>query len=159
MRREIKKRIRLPDRAETTGKEEDYGGRVTKAKGISMKKEKNLLESKVGRNTGFKVPEKYFERFAETMMEKLPEKQPEPEQKTTFWTLLRPWVYMAAMFVGIACMVRMFSWNADEKETSEELSLAWLSGNETYAEYVYDTSVDEYSVYECVYEDESSTFE
>lgn len=119
-----------------------------------MKKDRGLLESRTDRNSGFKVPEGYFERFTGAMMEKLPEKQPEPEQKVTVWMLLRPWVYMAAMFAGIAFMVRMFSWTTEEKGSGEELSLAWSTASESYVEYVYDTSVDEYSVYECMYTEE-----
>lgn len=124
-----------------------------------MKKDKKLLDDDRCRKPGFRVPEEYFEQFTGSLMEKLPEKNPEPEQKTTLWMLLRPWIYMAAMFAGIACMVKLFSWNAENGKEYENLSLALSSGDEAYTEYIYDTSMDEYSVYECIYADEALMYE
>lgn len=59
------------------------------------------------------VPEGFFESFAEQMAAKLPE-NPDAEHpvvlrpKTT-WQRLRPYVYLAAMFAGIWCMLKMFT--------------------------------------------------
>ena len=72
-----------------------------------MKKKENILEQ-VGRNTGYKVPEGYFEQFTARMTEQLPERDlPKPEVVTT-WHKLRPYLYMAAMFAGIWLMLQVF---------------------------------------------------
>ncbi len=67
-----------------------------------------------GHPDGMTVPEGYFERFAESMSESLPvndlERQPAEELKPrTTWMKLRPFVYMAAMFAGIWCTMKMFT--------------------------------------------------
>ena len=73
-----------------------------------MRKEDKLLE-KYGRQTGMTVPEGYFETFSKQMMERLPA-YPEPPRpkKLTGWQRVKPYVYMAAMFAGIWCMMKMF---------------------------------------------------
>ena len=49
-----------------------------------MKKKENILEQ-VGRNTGYKVPEGYFEQFTASKTEQLPERDlPKPEVVTTW---------------------------------------------------------------------------
>lgn len=74
-----------------------------------MSKEKDIL-NKVGKNDGIRVPEGYFEDFAEKMMAMLPEKEEkqEPSKNMRIWLRIRPYAYMAAMFAGIFCMMKMF---------------------------------------------------
>lgn len=74
-----------------------------------MSKEKDIL-NKVGKNDGIRVPEGYFEDFAEKMMAMLPEKEEkqEPSNNMRIWLRIRPYAYMAAMFAGIFCMMKMF---------------------------------------------------
>lgn len=72
---------------------------------------KDIL-SKVNRNDGMTVPDGYFENFATEMMAKLPEREWEnPESKVmprSIWQKVRPYVYLAAMFMGVWCMMKMF---------------------------------------------------
>ena len=42
-------------------------------------------------------------------MRKLPEKVIKAPEKISTWTRVKPWVYMAAMFVGLMFTVRMFT--------------------------------------------------
>ncbi len=78
-----------------------------------MKQKSDILE-RVNRNDGIAVPEGFFEDFARRMAETLPER-PEAEQpakiipRRTVWGRIRPYAYMAAMFAGIWCMLKMFS--------------------------------------------------
>ena len=63
------------------------------------------------------VPEGYFDAFAATMADKLPfraelespEVIAEAERPRTVWQKVRPYVYMAAMFAGVWCMLQMFA--------------------------------------------------
>ncbi|MDE6110156.1 MAG: hypothetical protein K2F72_07740, partial [Muribaculaceae bacterium] len=63
---------------------------------------------------GTTVPEGYFDDFARRMADSLPER---PELAAmnvvaaprTMWERVRPYVYMAAMFAGVWCMLKMFT--------------------------------------------------
>lgn len=73
-----------------------------------MSKEDKLLNH-YGRQTGMKVPDGYFEDFASRMQSRLPAypEKPRPQILTT-WQRIKPYVYLAAMFAGIWCMMKMF---------------------------------------------------
>ena len=79
-----------------------------------MKKNSDIL-IKAARRDGMTVPEGFFEDFAAKMSASLPVR-PEAESATermippkTVWERIRPYVYMAAMFAGIWCMLKMFT--------------------------------------------------
>ncbi|MBD5229190.1 MAG: hypothetical protein HDS69_04035 [Bacteroidales bacterium] len=75
-------------------------------------KETNDILDKIGRRDGMTVPEGYFDSFISRMSESLPEAAPAdilaPEPRRSFWHKVRPYAYMAAMFAGIWCMMKMF---------------------------------------------------
>ena len=73
-----------------------------------MKQEQDIFD-KIGKDPGFRVPEGYFADFTKKMTESLPEKTFKKEPKPTKWVRIRPWVYMAAMFGGIWCMMQIFA--------------------------------------------------
>ena len=73
-----------------------------------MKEDLDIL-SKLGKDSGFKVPENYFADFNTKMMESLPKPNLTPQVKPSLWVRVRPYVYMAAMFAGIWCMMRVFN--------------------------------------------------
>ena len=73
-----------------------------------MRNDDKLYE-KIGRDTGMKVPDGYFDDFVKQMMQKLPEYPERPvAHKLTVWQRVKPYVYLAAMFAGIWCMMKMF---------------------------------------------------
>lgn len=72
-----------------------------------MDKKSDIL-TKVGKDAGFKVPEGYFADFAEKMAASLPEREIPVQKKPTRWMRIRPYVYMAAMFAGVWCMMYLF---------------------------------------------------
>ena len=81
-----------------------------------MGKEDNILR-KVGTQNPFRVPEHYFEDFTQELMNKLPEKEPmQYLPEPTLWQRVKPWVYMAAMFVGIMLSVRIFVGEPQKEE-------------------------------------------
>lgn len=82
-----------------------------------MKQQNDILKE-VNRNDGFTVPEGYFEDFAAAMEARLPERQKAPAP--SLWVRVKPYVYMAAMFAGIFCMMKMFSMMRD---TSTDLNI------------------------------------
>ncbi len=81
-----------------------------------MEHKHNILDKMAGRNAGMTVPEDFFATFNARMAESLP-KQPWENQAgqskpvilpRTRWQRVRPYVYLAAMFMGIWCMMKMF---------------------------------------------------
>lgn len=72
---------------------------------------KDILD-KVNRNDGMTVPDGYFEDFAARMTASLPEREWEkPAPKVlprSVWQRVRPYIYLAAMFMGVWCMMKMF---------------------------------------------------
>lgn len=69
--------------------------------------------SRVNHRSGMTVPDNYFEQFNQRMAQALPEQPWEKEvpavMPRTFWQKVRPYVYMAAMFMGIWCMMKTFN--------------------------------------------------
>ncbi len=74
-----------------------------------MKTEKSEILDKLGKEPGFKVPDGYFEQFAHQLEDKLPEITiTDVDEKPSAWIKWRPFVYMAAMFAGVWCMMSIF---------------------------------------------------
>ena len=117
-----------------------------------MQTEDKLLE-KVGRQHGMSVPDGYFESFSKQMMDKLPAypEAPRPEILSR-WQRVKPYVYMAAMFAGIWCMMKMFhiaSQNASNVQLDnppENVVLA-MEDNDNY-EYFCDLNSSNMSDFE-----------
>ena len=74
-----------------------------------MENENSDILSKIGKDTGFKIPENYFEDFQARLEQKLPPLQFQSEKKPSLWVKVRPYVYLAAMFAGVWCMMKVFS--------------------------------------------------
>lgn len=66
------------------------------------------LQQKIGRDAGFRVPDDYFEQTFDKIAASLPERKPATPVRLTPWQRMRPYVYLAAMFAGIWCMMKMF---------------------------------------------------
>ena len=72
-------------------------------------KEERLLEERFGRDSGMRVPENYFDEVFTKISAELPampERPVAPHLST--WQKIRPYIYMAAMFAGIWCMMKVF---------------------------------------------------
>lgn len=76
-----------------------------------MERSSDILD-KIKRNDGIKVPENYFADFAAQLSQSLPEKTPAEvtvAAPRTTWMRIRPYAYMAAMFAGVWCMLKLFT--------------------------------------------------
>ena len=83
-----------------------------------MREEEKII-ARYGRDTGFTVPEGYFDALRKDVLSHLPERPAEPvAPKLTVWQKIRPYVYMAAMFAGIWCMMKMFHTMSQSAEIS-----------------------------------------
>jgi glutamine phosphoribosylpyrophosphate amidotransferase len=73
---------------------------------------KNTLKlEEIAKVDPFTVPEAYFEGLTSDIMSRLPEHVREETKTVNLWTRVQPWLYMAAMFIGIALMVNLFVGN------------------------------------------------
>lgn len=110
-----------------------------------MKKGEDILK-KINRNDGMTVPEGFFEDFAAKMEAMLPERpeaeQPRRIEHRTTWQRVRPYMYMAAMFAGIWCMLKMFTMmgpgNIDLSIDKNHILTDALSDDNFVYEYIID---------------------
>ena len=121
-----------------------------------MKEEKNILD-KVNHNSGMTVPENYFADFAEKMMQQLPEKkEPVITKPVSVWQKVRPFAYLAAMFAGIWCMVKMVDLittsTIDTSSQAEQFVAEAVNDDVFFEEYCYE-DFNEYSLLESMYEE------
>ncbi len=111
-----------------------------------MGTKKDFLKE-IDRRHGFTAPsEDYFEQFASRMMGQLPEVELPHVHVSTLWTRIQPWIYMAAMFVGIALMVRIFS--PTRKSNEKDILAEEQYSTEYYDELIWTSCVNDYNMYE-----------
>lgn len=69
----------------------------------------DILKEKYGRDSGFTVPDNYFEELNTGIMGSLPAFLEAPRAADmSVWQRIKPYVYLAAMFAGIWLMMQMF---------------------------------------------------
>lgn len=118
-------------------------------------KEDKLLK-KVGTGNPFTVPEGYFEHLTSEVMNTLPE-QEAPRfamKKVTVWDRVKPWAYMAAMFVGAALIIKVASYNPnpfEDKQIAATDAAATADSEVVYDGYidyaVNQSMLDDYALY------------
>ncbi len=112
-----------------------------------MKQEEDSkILSKLGKNSGFTTPENYFSDFAKNLTEKLPEvTTTEVKEKPNMWVRVRPYVYMAAMFAGIFCMIQVFNvFNGNSSNGQSPVAKGQMGGTEIMVGNEGDTTVRSY---------------
>lgn len=113
-----------------------------------MRKQDNLSNNDRLRKVPFIVPDGYFESFNREMMKNLPEYPEElKQQPLSRWQRFKPYIYMAAMFLGIWCMMKVFHHVSSPSTLSidnppEQVTLA-LSDNNLYDFYSTSYEVDD----------------
>lgn len=123
-----------------------------------MDKQNDILD-KINRNDGLTVPEGYFDDFKRQMASALPERpelnasQEEPIRST--WQRMRPYIYMAAMFGGIWCMLRLFTMitaPADVSLENNSIIADALADEQFVNEYIV-TDINQWDYYDQLIED------
>lgn len=78
----------------------------------NMNEELDIIK-KCGKENPFKVPEGYFEDFTSNLMAQLQTEEATmveaglAEPRITPWQRIKPWIYLAAMFIGMIVCVRV----------------------------------------------------
>lgn len=117
-----------------------------------MKEEDSILR-KVGSGNSFKAPEGYFENLTSEVMNKLPERDlltSDTRREPTKWERVKPWMYMAAMFIGAALIIRVAS--SDHKSGVDEIAGTEVTDTETISDQYINAALDgsmmdDYSLY------------
>lgn len=119
---------------------------------------KDIL-TKVGRNDGMTVPDGYFDDFAAKMAASLPEMEWEKPKvmPRTAWQRIRPYIYMAAMFMGVWCMMKMFDMMRTDSSglsfDNNPVMTAALSNDHFINEYfINEGDINEYQLMQDLYE-------
>lgn len=114
--------------------------------------EDKALKQRYGKENPFRTPEGYFEHLTDSIMSQLPEKTPQQHAPIRMWDRVKPWLYMAAMFVGLMFTARMFMGKYTAKEnqgTNTEVSYSVSEIPEEYIEPIVDKAMmDDYQLYE-----------
>lgn len=122
-------------------------------------KEEEKIRKELGTENPFRVPEGYFEGFTSDLMSRLPEKEKSDVFRTpTLWEKVRPWVYMAAMFVGAALIIRVASSRVDIPADGQQPYVAeeMTDSEMEYIDAVINNSMlDDYSLYVYLTDEES----
>lgn len=110
----------------------------------------DILKEKYGKKVPFEVPEDYFNTLKSNVMKSLPEYPEKPKQvKLSRWQRLKPYVYLAAMFAGIWCMMQVFHHvSSVNSPKTEEISFANVEADP------YDYYIDNYMGNDFELEDE-----
>ncbi|KAA6330741.1 hypothetical protein EZS27_020594 [termite gut metagenome] len=121
-----------------------------------MKEEENVF-NKAGKDNHFVVPDHYFENFTSQMMERLSDIQREPVglKKPARWDTVKPWIYMAAMFIGAALIIRVLSFEGSPSSnenintvTHTDVTNASDNASDVYIDEMLDMSMmDDYLLY------------
>lgn len=128
---------------------------------MSSKDFKNNILNRPEHPDGMTVPPGYFADFARNMADNLPPTEFESRptrvlEAPTPWKRIRPFLYMAAMFAGIWCMMKMFSMIHN---TASEISFdrnPVLTAAISNDDFVYDfvsNDVDEDDILDQMYND------
>lgn len=120
-------------------------------KGEKLMKEEDKLLKKIGTENPFRVPEGYFEGFTSDLMSRLPEKEKtDVHREPTTWEKVRPWLYMAAMFIGAALIIRVASPGETVSNGQQQQQIA-ADESDIEMEYIRtaieNTMMDNYSLY------------
>lgn len=127
-----------------------------------MNKNDDIL-SKINHHDGLTVPDAYFNSFINDMQAALPHRD-EAENPAavilpspSVWSNIRPYVYLAAMFAGIWCMLKMFTLISSPADSNSIFDsnpiLAEAVGNDSFLyDYVID-DINQWDLYDEMIED------
>ncbi len=114
-----------------------------------MKQEESDILKQIGKESGFKVPENFFAEINQKICDSLPEVEiTKVSERPTLWTRIRPYAYMAAMFAGIWCMMKVFNGLTESYKTeltAKEIA-AGMSNESNAEEFIMNSSVSDMDI-------------
>ncbi|MBP5498164.1 MAG: hypothetical protein J6X81_02180 [Muribaculaceae bacterium] len=114
-----------------------------------MKPEDSKILQQLGKEPGFKVPENFFADINEKIKESLPEVEiTRTDVRPSLWVRIRPYVYMAAMFAGVWCMMKVFNGLTETNKqtlTAKEIA-AGMNVESNVEEFILNNSVSDMDI-------------
>lgn len=96
----------------------------------------------------FKVPENYFANFNEEIMNRLPEKEIQKPKTVSMWEKAKPWIYMAAMFIGMYFMINFLTKNTNNEQLTSQSNQQTLIGDTPTDQYWSTVQISEEEFYQ-----------
>ena len=121
-----------------------------------MKDDKELM-ARCGRKTPFKVPEGYFEHFHEQLMESLPEPEIMPVATTnvTLLARIKPWFYMAAMFISTIFVIQGLMYVQEKHFPNNDIAAIEDIYTDEVDHFMSSSLYNEYALYSYLTTDEN----
>ncbi len=104
--------------------------------------------SEIDKRNPFTVPEDYFARFNEEIMNRLPEKEIVKPKTVSMWDRAKPWVYMAAMFMGIFFTIQLLTRNAVNQQQDSVNQIATIQSTQFTDDYWSKVQISEEEFYQ-----------
>lgn len=114
-----------------------------------MKDDKELM-ARCGKESPFRTPDGYFEHFHEQLMSSLPELEaPQAVEpiRISLYTRIKPWLYMAAMFVSTIFVVQALMYVQERRLPADNTILAEDIYTEEADHFMSSSLYDEYALY------------
>lgn len=115
-----------------------------------MEEDLRFLEERFGHETGFKIPDGYFEELTESVMKQLPDCETTPRRKTGAW--LKPMLSAAACLAFVIVMTATVLAPSSNKQSEQQKVVAHSTQIENHedaldatAEYIMIDRDDIYS--------------
>ncbi|MDO5665448.1 MAG: hypothetical protein Q4G63_09350 [Bacteroidia bacterium] len=87
--------------------------------------------NEIDKKNPFTVPEGYFIRLNEEIMKHLPKKEAVKPKTVSMWDKVKPWVYMAAMFIGIFFTIQLLTKNTTNQQQNSANQIATIQSTST----------------------------
>jgi len=112
------------------------------------------LDELMGRNP-FQVPDGYFEGLTEQMMSQLPDRPVERPSVISLYDRVKPWLYMAAAFIGVIVLFRFVDFKFDKAPGTASPEKALVQPyipseddeNDAFMEYIEEDYAEKYIAY------------
>lgn len=113
-----------------------------------MKDDKELM-ARCGKENPFKIPEGYFAHFHDQLMDSLPEVEPVRQEpaKVSLFTHIKPWLYMAAMFVSTVFVIQGLMFVQESKFSTDSNIVAEELYSDEADHFMSSSLYNEYALY------------
>lgn len=125
---------------------------------MDMKDDKELM-ARFGKECPFKTPEGYFEQFHEQLMSHLPEPEvlaTSPAAPVSFIARIKPWLYMAAMFISTIFVVQCLMYVQETRFPATEMAQTEDIYTDEADEFMSTSLYTEYALYSYLTTDENN---
>ncbi len=97
----------------------------------------------IGNKNPFTVPEDYFAKFNAEIMSKLPEKEVVAPKKVTMWAKAKPYIYLAAMLLGLIFIINIYVGNNSKPQFYDDYWSNVDISEEEFYQYLEDQLIEE----------------